>query len=180
VQRLRLEPAGPELRVASATEEAGALEDLECLQIAGMLISNGAASSFTDASPSIRRIRMARRVGLAMAESVRLTWHWIRTGHVGVAAARGFPCERELVGCGIGWIGIGRLRGFIATVAASSIVPLSVPSSADGRRGSKLALPSITASQLPLYSAPTWTEPLAPDRCSSVSRSRVGRADDEG
>jgi hypothetical protein len=65
-------------------------------------------------------------------------------------------------------------------VAASSIVPLSVPSSTDGRRGSKLALPSITASQLPLYSAPTWTEPLAPDRCSSVSRSRVGRADDEG
>ena len=47
---------------------------LRCLQTAGMLISNGAASSLTDASPSISRIRMARRVGSAIAERVRLSW----------------------------------------------------------------------------------------------------------
>ena len=40
-------------------------------EIAGRLTANGAASSLTVASPSARRVRMARRVGSASAEKVR-------------------------------------------------------------------------------------------------------------
>ena len=42
--------------------------------IAGWLSSNGAASSFTEASPPARRARMARRVGSARAAKVTLSW----------------------------------------------------------------------------------------------------------
>ena len=43
-----------------------------CFEIAGKLISNGAASSLTVASPCIRRASIARRVGSDKAAKVRL------------------------------------------------------------------------------------------------------------
>jgi hypothetical protein len=46
-------------RAAAAGDEAGALEALRCLETAGRLISNGSASSATEASPGARRARMA-------------------------------------------------------------------------------------------------------------------------
>src|SRR5579862_7027914 len=46
---------------------------LRCFEIAGILIANGSASSVTDASPSARRDRIARRVGSASAENVALS-----------------------------------------------------------------------------------------------------------
>ena len=45
---------------------------LRCFDTAGMLISNGAASSVTEVSPSASRARIARRVGSASAEKVAL------------------------------------------------------------------------------------------------------------
>src|SRR6187431_1161756 len=44
-----------------------------CFEIAGWLSSNGAAKSFTDASPLARRARMARLVGSARAANVTLS-----------------------------------------------------------------------------------------------------------
>src|SRR5690606_10875470 len=43
---------------------------LRCFEIAGWLMSNGVASSETEASPSANRARMARRVGSASAANV--------------------------------------------------------------------------------------------------------------
>ena len=43
-----------------------------CLEIAGRLIANGSASSLTEASPSVSRARIARRVGSARAAKVAL------------------------------------------------------------------------------------------------------------
>ncbi len=43
---------------------------LRCFEIAGCDISNGSASSITDASPEARRDRIARRVGSASAAKV--------------------------------------------------------------------------------------------------------------
>src|SRR5207237_9588761 len=43
---------------------------LRCLETAWTLIGNGSASSFTDASPSTSRARIARRVGSASAAKV--------------------------------------------------------------------------------------------------------------
>src|SRR4051812_29924690 len=43
-------------------------------EIAGRLIGNGSASSFTVASPSARRVRIARRVGSARAANVSVSW----------------------------------------------------------------------------------------------------------
>src|ERR1700692_816560 len=43
-----------------------------CLETAGMLISNGSASSPTEHSPKSKRARMARRVGSASAAKVVL------------------------------------------------------------------------------------------------------------
>ena len=40
--------------------------------MAGIEISNGAVSSLTDASPSLSRCKIARRVGSASAENVRM------------------------------------------------------------------------------------------------------------
>ena len=45
---------------------------LRCLVIAGMVISNGLASSVTEASPEVRRARIARRVGSASAAKTAL------------------------------------------------------------------------------------------------------------
>ena len=42
--------------------------------MAGMLMSNGSASSVTVASPYDRRARIARRVGSARAANVALRW----------------------------------------------------------------------------------------------------------
>ena len=42
--------------------------------MAGRLISNGSASSVTEASPDTSRARIARRVGSARAAKVRLRW----------------------------------------------------------------------------------------------------------
>src|SRR2546428_11080686 len=45
---------------------------LRCLETAGSVISNGSASSVTEASPEARRARIARRVGSASAAKVLL------------------------------------------------------------------------------------------------------------
>jgi hypothetical protein len=47
--------------------------------MAGMLISNGSASSVTEASPDVRRARIARRVGSASAAKLVLR----RSGDMG-------------------------------------------------------------------------------------------------
>ncbi len=44
-----------------------------CREIAGSVIAKGAAMSPTVASPSASRVRMARRVGSASAENVRVS-----------------------------------------------------------------------------------------------------------
>jgi hypothetical protein len=43
-----------------------------CLEIAGRVVLNGMANSFTAASPLERRARIARRVGSAIAANVML------------------------------------------------------------------------------------------------------------
>src|SRR5215216_6107486 len=62
VRRVRLNPTGPALGVHPLADEPCPLET------ACRLIVNGSASSFTLASPSERRVKIARRVGSAKAE----------------------------------------------------------------------------------------------------------------
>src|ERR1043165_9371715 len=52
---------------------------LRCFDTAGRLMSNGAASSVTAASPAARRARIARRVGSARAAKVWLSWSSYRS-----------------------------------------------------------------------------------------------------
>ena len=60
-----------------------------CLDTAWLLIVNGSASSATEASPSIRRARIARRVGSARAAKVALSW-----SGMGLQ-----PSVAQLIGC---------------------------------------------------------------------------------
>jgi hypothetical protein len=46
---------------------------LRCFETAGSVMSNGFASSVTDASPDARRARIARLVGSAIAANVTLS-----------------------------------------------------------------------------------------------------------
>src|SRR5271163_4587584 len=55
----------------------------KCLEIAGMLISKGSASSLTEASPDIKWAKIARRVGSASAEKVAVKESAVISGERG-------------------------------------------------------------------------------------------------
>ena len=68
--RGRTAGTGPAARASTSPARSSTLM---CFEIAGSVSSNGSASSFTVASPSARRARIARRVGFASAAKVSLS-----------------------------------------------------------------------------------------------------------
>jgi hypothetical protein len=103
-EHARFQPARSALGVAVARDEAGP-SILMCFETAGWLISNGAASSRTEASPCARRARMARLVGSASAvntasrrsSSRSASWRSLGTGGASAGIAITFLFQNELV-----------------------------------------------------------------------------------
>ncbi len=67
LERRSLELTGAGCGLAAARDETAALEHLQCFEMAGWLMSWGAASALTVVTPDIRRDKILRRVGSARA-----------------------------------------------------------------------------------------------------------------